>query len=274
MMERHDNGARAGRGLTRADLVADLRSLGLPAGATVLTHSSLRSLGWVDGGADTVIDALLEALGPGGTLLVPTLTGTEQDSPERPPVFDSRATPCWTGRIPETLRQRTDARRSDHPTHSVAGISPRVEEVIAGHAHCPTPCAATSPYGRLADWGGFVLLLGVTHESNTSLHMIEEVAETPYHMQPGLALARVAGDDGTWQEIPTALHLWRWDRDFPKIEPLLRSSGAQRDGLVGQAPARLIAAGAMRDLLTPLVRQDPLYLLSAAARAEYERSVS
>jgi len=105
-MERCNNGAREGHGLTRADLVADPRLLGLLAGATVLTHSSLRSLGWVDGDADTVIDALLEALGPVGTLLVPTLTGTEQGSPRRPPVFDSRATPCWTGRIPETLRRR------------------------------------------------------------------------------------------------------------------------------------------------------------------------
>jgi len=86
----------------------------------VLVHSSLSSLGCVEGGADAVIDALLDVLGPGGTLVVPTLTGTESLSAENPPRYDPDATPCWTGRVPETLRRRPGAMRSLHPTHSVA----------------------------------------------------------------------------------------------------------------------------------------------------------
>jgi aminoglycoside N3'-acetyltransferase len=69
----------------------------------------------------------------------------------------------------------------------------------------------------------------------------------------------------------TALHLWRWERDFPKVEPLLRDAGAQRNGPVGQAVGRLVKARAMRDLLVRLVRRDPLFLLSDAARRAYER---
>src|SRR5579875_789667 len=162
--------------LSKDAIVDDLQALGLSAGAVVLVHSSLRSLGWVDGGAATVIDALCAAVSPGGTILVPTLTGTAQDGPEHPPVFDPRHTPCWTGTIPETFRALPEARRSRHPTHSVGVIGPVAEMLIDGHEYCATPCAGQSPYGRLAQTGGLILLLGVTHESNTCLHMIEELA--------------------------------------------------------------------------------------------------
>ncbi len=259
-------------GLTHDDLVAALRALGLSPGAIVLAHSSLRSLGWVAGGADTVVNALREALSPGGTVLVPTLTGTARDSPKYPPVFDAGTSPSWTGRIPETVRRRPEARRSRHPTHSVAGLGPATERLIAGHEYCATPCAAESPYGRLASMGGFILLLGVTHASNTSLHMVEEVAGVPYHMQRRRARARVRRDDGTWEDVMTALHLWRWERNFPRVEPLLREAGAQRSGVVGAAVAHLIEARTMRDLLVPLLQDDPLLLLSETARAAYEQS--
>jgi Aminoglycoside 3-N-acetyltransferase len=101
--------------------------------------------------------------------------------------------------------------------------------------------------------------------------MVEELAGVPYHMQREPAPARVARPDGTWEEISTRLHLWRWERDFPRVEPLLVEAGAQRTGMVGQARGRLIDARAMRDLLLPLLWRDPLFLLSDTARAEYEQ---
>jgi aminoglycoside 3-N-acetyltransferase len=119
--------------------------------------------------------------------------------------------------------------------------------------------------------GGFILLLGVTHAVNTSLHMVEEVARVPYHLQERPARARVARDDGSWEEIVTTLHLYGWERNFPTVEPLLKEAGAQRDGPVGQAPSRLIDARAMRDLLSPLLDADPLFLLSDSSRKQFER---
>lgn len=260
------------RVLTHDGIVGALRALGLGPGMIVLVHSSLRSLGWVEGGADAVIDALITAVSPGGTLLVPTLTGTRQDSPAHPPVFDAATSASWTGRIPETVRRRAGARRSRHPTHSVAGLGPATDEMIGGHEYRATPCASDSPYGRLASMGGLILLLGVTHVSNTSLHMVEEMAGVPYHLQRRRARARVRRDDGTWESIMTALHLWRWGRDFPKVEPLLEDAGAQYTGPVGAATARLVDARAMRDRLVPLLRDDPLFLLSERARAAYRRT--
>ncbi len=95
-----------------ARLTDDLRHLGLGSGDVVLVHSSLSRLGHVKGGAPAVVDALLRAVEPGGTVLFPTLTGSEHDGPARPPHLDVRRTVCWTGRIPETARLRPDACRT------------------------------------------------------------------------------------------------------------------------------------------------------------------
>jgi len=247
--------------LRHEDIVRALRALGLTRGMVVLVHSSLSSLGWVEGGAATVTGALIDAVSPVGAVLVPTLTGTEQDDPEHPPIFDARTSPCWTGAISEAFRARPMALRSRHPTHSVAGI----EQVIAAHEYCATPCVPDSPYGRLAELG-----VGVTHDSNTCLHMVEELAGVPYHMQERLALARVARDDGAWEEIPTALHLWRWERNFPKVAPLLREAATRREGVIGRAHSYLVDARALRDVLVPMVRRDPLFLLADTARTTYE----
>src|SRR2546422_149729 len=172
-------------GLSREAIASGLRALGLEAGSLVLVHSSLRSLGWVEGGAP--------------------------------------------------------------------------------------PCAPDGPSGRLAGAGGFILLRGVTYDSNTSLHMVEELAGVPYHLQDKPAPARVARADGAWEEIPTRLHLCRWERDFPRVEPLLLEAGGQRTGMVGEARSRLSDARAIRELLVPLLQRDPFFLLTDGARAEYEQ---
>ena len=107
----------------RARLAADLRSAGVRPGCPLLIHTSLSTVGHVPGGADTVIDALLEAVGPKGTLVLPTLSYlyTNLDSPN----FDVRTTPTNLGTIPETFRSRVGVRRSCHPTHSCAAPNRR-----------------------------------------------------------------------------------------------------------------------------------------------------
>ena len=179
-MAQDEHGSDTRSGIDRRAIVDDLRALGLREGDVVLVHSSLSGLGWVEGGAETVIDALVEAVGPGGTVLFPTLTGTEHDGPEHPPIIELMATPCWTGRVPETARRRPEAMRSVHPTHSVSAIGARAADFTTGHEASRTPCDQHSPYVRLMEEGGKILLLGgVTHESNTTLHALEEMAERP-----------------------------------------------------------------------------------------------
>ncbi len=250
------------QGLTAHDITRALRTLGLVPGDLVLVHSSLSSFGYVDGGADAVIDALLTAVAPDGTVLVPTLTGSEQLDADHPPIYDPDETPSWTGRIPETFRRRPEAVRSLHPTHSVAAIGARARELTAGHEHSLTPCGPDSPYGRLARSGGYILLIGVGHEVNTTFHLVEETVGVPYHMQPGLVAAQVI-ERGRARTIHLMLHRYGSPREFGRLELALRERGIQRDGQIGQAHVRLVDAGRMVDLACQALRQDPAILLAS-----------
>jgi aminoglycoside 3-N-acetyltransferase len=252
--------------VTAAVLTDDLRHLGLGEGAVVLVHSSLSRLGNVKGGADAVVDSLLAAVGPTGTVLFPTLTGTERDGPDAPPMVDVRSTPCWTGRIPETARHRKGARRSLHPTHSVTALGANADRYAAGHDASETPCDTHSPYYRLITDGGWILQMGdVTQDSNTTLHCLEELTAVPYHLQPKATDGIVIDAEGGCHIVRNRLHLWKWDRKFTKVDAPLKAAGAMRVGHVGLAAARLIDAQRLADVIVPYLQQDPLYLLSEDA---------
>jgi aminoglycoside 3-N-acetyltransferase len=247
--------------VSQRDIVQGLRRLELKAGSCVLVHSALSSFGHVQGGVDAVIDALLEAVGPEGTVVVPTLSGSADLDADHPPFFDPSVTVCWTGRIPETFRRRPEAMRSLHPTHSVAAIGPMARALVEGHEFSITPCGPDSPYGRLVQARGFILLLGVTHSSNTTFHHVEEIVGVPYHMQPGLVAARVV-KEGKVQNIHLMLHRYGPRRNFERMEPVFRERGIQRDGQIGMAHVRLIDAYQMVEVTRQALLQDPAILLA------------
>jgi len=248
-------------------ILLGLNGLGLRPGNHVLVHSSLSSLGQVEGGAQTVVDALLRAVGPSGTLLVPTLTGTEADGPERDLVFDLSETPCWTGAVAEAARRRPEAIRSAHPTHSVAAIGAAADRLTADHELCITPCGTGSPYAKLAaDPDGVILLLGCDHESNTTLHHVEELAGVAYHLQLEPARGVIRFLDRT-EARDYWIHNWGTPRRFNAIEPLLDQRGLQTSGNVGEARARLMSAGPLVALGLDVLRADPSYFVAKAVRA-------
>ena len=252
--------------ITRTGMTAALRELGVRPGTVVLVHSSLSRIGFVEGGAEAAIAALVAAVTPGGTVLFPTLTGSERDGPPCPPCMDVRGTPCWTGRIPEVARSRSDAIRSLHPTHSVTAIGVDAVRYTSGHEQTTTPCDERSPYYRLVGEAGLILLLGADQTSNTTLHCLEELAAVPYHLQPDITDGIVVDEASRRIVVRNRLHLWRWERDFAKIDAPLLHEAAMVIGRVGQAEARLIRADQLAAILLPLLRADPLYLLSAAAK--------
>ncbi|HEO71433.1 MAG TPA: AAC(3) family N-acetyltransferase [Candidatus Hydrogenedentes bacterium] len=247
--------------LTRAALAAGFRNLGLKDEGVVLLHSSLSSFGHVEGGADTVIDALLDVIGTEGALVVPTLTGGPELSPANPPHIDLRSTPCWTGRIPETLRQRPEAVRSIHPTHSCAAVGCRAAALADGHAISPTPCGAMSPYFRVAQAGGKIVMAGCGLESCTTCHTVEELAHVPYHLQSDVAYASCIDTQGRRIETPVRLHSYAGPkRDFPILEPLLTERGLIAIGMVGASTVRVIDAMGLIETALERVRFDPYYL--------------
>ncbi len=253
--------------LYKSDLVEGFKGLGLGEGDIVLIHSSLRSFGYVEGGASTVIDALLDVVGPEGAVMVPTLTGKSTDGKDNPPVFDVRKTPCWTGRIPETFRQLPRARRSLHPTHSVAVIGAPAEELISDHPMGNSPCDRFSPYYKNALLGGHVLLIGVDQESNTTVHCCEELAGVPYHLQKEVTECWVTGYSGERVLVRNRLHDWnKPPTDFNRLEPVLLEKKAMKMGRVGNSLLRLISARGMLDAAVDVLTRDPYFLLKDRAR--------
>ena len=174
---------------TPATLLADLRSLGVETGMTLIVHSSMSQLGWVAGGPQAVVQALLEAVGDAGTVMMPTFSTNLSDPTywQNPPVpeswwpiikaetpaFDPALTPTrQMGAIVECFRHVPGVRRSSHPTVSFAAAGPRAAELVDRH-DLADGLGDESPLARLYDADGFVLLLGVSHWNNTSLHLAE-----------------------------------------------------------------------------------------------------
>lgn len=248
--------------LTQKDIYEGFRSLGLKSGDTILVHCSLSSFGYVEGGVSAVINALLETTGPEGTVMVPTLTGKPEDSPDNPPVFDVRATKCWTGKIPETFRLLPEARRSLHPTHSVSAIGGRRDELVAGHENTDTPCDKQSPYYKNALWGGYIILIGVDQERNTTVHCCEEIAGVPYHLQSEITDIYITNYNSEKILIRNRLHDWsKLPTDFNKFEPVFAEKGVMKTGKIGNATIRVMSAAGMLETAVDLLTENPLFLL-------------
>ena len=181
----HTRGAPA----TVRSLHNDLRRLGVRKGGVLLVHSSLSSLGWVCGGPVAVIQALEGALGREGTLVMPTHTSQLSDpatwrNPPVPtdwidtirrtmPAFDPLVTPTrGMGAIPECFRSQPGVLRSNHPHDSFAARGPEARRITCSHG-LHDGLGEGSPLARLYELDASVLLLGVGHDSNTSLHLAE-----------------------------------------------------------------------------------------------------
>ena len=162
--------------LKQEDLVEGFKKIGLESGDSLIVHSSLKSLGLVKGGADTVLDALMEVIGPKGNLMFPTFN---YSTPLPKPHYDPVETPCRTGAIPEIGRKRAGAIRSLHPTHSVAILGAEAEKLTENHLN-GRAFGIRSPIDRLAmEKDGKILLLGVGHTANSTIHVAEEYAKIP-----------------------------------------------------------------------------------------------
>jgi aminoglycoside 3-N-acetyltransferase len=252
--------------ITKSDIADGFKGLGLSKGNIVLMHSSLRSFGYVEGGAETVIASILETVGDEGCVMVPTLTGSITDTSGNPPVFDVSKTSCWTGRIPETFRTDLRAKRSLHPTHSVAAIGMKTQNnLIEGHEKGRSPCDECSPYYKNALAGGYILLIGVDQECNTTVHCCEEIAGVPYHLQEDMAKIDLIGYSGECITVFNRLHNWhKPPTDFNKFDDILLSKHIAKISKIGNSTIRLINAGDMLDTCVGILKKHPKFLLKNA----------
>ncbi len=168
--------------VTRNQIISDLQSAGIPSGDVLLVHSSLKSIGQVDGGAWSVIEALVEVTNPNCTLVMPTFSYSflrDGDHIENPPYHPLR-TPSQVGLITEFFRFYPGTIRSKHPTHSVAALGPAAEQIIAGHRPTDSPFSRNSPFGRLCEYDTEIMFLGCGVGTNSTLHAVEDWLDLPY----------------------------------------------------------------------------------------------
>lgn len=221
------------------DLRHDLKRLGIDASKPLIVHSSLSSLGHVEGGPATVVQALLGVLGEQGNLAMPAATPQCQDpAAER---FDRLRTPTQMGAIAETFRNWPGTLRSNHPLESVCARGPRAAEITADHPWEFSEGPGT-PFGRLHDLDSWILLLGVGFNRCTALHYAETVSTKRRLQQVGFTVE----DNGQrrWVEVQNVAD--DNDRHFPVIGQQYLETGRVQEGTIARAPALLFS---MTDLV-------------------------
>jgi aminoglycoside 3-N-acetyltransferase len=240
--------------LTKQSLIESFQSLGISNGTRLVVHSALRSLGPVEGNANTVLDALLSCVGSDGLLVMPTFT-YDNDG------FDPDMTPSRTGILTEILRKHPDAVRSHHPTHSVTAVGEGAAALCEDH-HLKPGLGMDSPLDRLAKAGGGVLLLGVGHTSNSTVHVGEAHARMPYlnipfrpHSPRRIPLIGSVNLEVELRDPPGC------SRAFGVIEALLRKRGAIKDGLIGKALVQWMPGEEVISAATDLLRLQAAALL-------------
>lgn len=244
--------------ISHPELTDQLRALGVKAGGVLLVHASFRAVRPVAGGPAGLIAALRDALGPGGTLVMPSMSDND-DAP-----FERSTSPAAPdlGLIADTFWRLPGVVRSDHP-FAFAAIGPQATAITADPLPLP-PHGPASPVGRVHDLDGQVLLIGCGQDANTTLHLAELLADMPYRVPRHCTVLR----DGRPLRVDYGENDHCCER-FVLADEWLRARGLQSEGRVGHAHARLARA---RDIVAVamehLAREPLLFLHPAGAGCE------
>lgn len=231
------------------ELQRQLEDLGIRPGELLLVHSAFSRVKPVEGGPLGLIEALDAVIGPAGTLVMPSMADDDDH------LFDPATTPCaGMGIVADTFWRQPGVLRSRNP-HAFAARGPAAEDITAPHPF-DIPHGPDSPVGRVHERGGKVLLLGVGHDSDTTVHLAENLAGVRYRLPHHVTILR----DGR----PFRLDYGETDhccQRFALVDEWLDPKGLQRRGRVGNAEARLIRSRTIVDTVTRRLRRDETIFL-------------
>ncbi len=238
---------------TKASLMKDLSNMGLKPTDTLMMHSSMKSIGQVDGGADAVLDALMAYFSP-GLLALPALNWQVAElEPEH--FYDVQQTRSIVGLLSELFRKRQGVVRSWHPTHSVSAAGQDAQSFTADDHKNMTPCGPTSSWHKLLDRDARILMVGCDLTKCTFIHGVEE-----WRAVPGRLLAparfRVMPPVGAPFFMLSCAHDGTPSEQFGRAEAALREGGALVDGQFGDAKCLLLTARATNEVVGRLLAED------------------
>ncbi|WP_416293146.1 AAC(3) family N-acetyltransferase [Paenibacillus illinoisensis] len=240
---------------TQQSLLNQLHELGIDGRGTLLVHSSMKSMGEVEGGADTVLDALTDYM-KDGLLVLPTHTWSTINASN--PMFHVESSPCCVGILPELFRKRPGVVRSWHPTHSVAAVGQDAVEFTKDDHLYDTPCARGSAWGKLLDQKATILLVGVDLKRNTFIHGVEEWVDIPGRLTDEHEQLYTVLPDGTEISVPSRRHCGlSWSEHFWKVDEVLQRKGGMRLGKLGDAVVRVCDAAMVEEIITEMLRANP-----------------
>ncbi len=241
-----------------------IRQLGIQPGSTIFVHSSLRSVGGFAGSAEGLLRILMDAVGPEGTLAMPSFTfsGSVQDFVESTSVVDLRTAPSRTGYLSECFRQMPGVLRSFHPTHPVCAWGRNAAHLTGGHELAPGLCGRGTPFERLLDLDAQILRIGIA--ANTISHFIQEEVAFPNLFLPEPRTIRCTGPEGETREMQ--IRVYR-----KQIPSLLYVTGAEGQPVAMYFSNFPLPYGA--DALIAIGKdplQAPVHARVMAIRAEFE----
>lgn len=237
------------RTIPRVAVTEQLRALGVEPGGVLVVHTSFSKVAPVEDGPHGLIAALRDALGPAGTLVMPSMS----DDDDHP--FDRQRTSCvGMGVVAERFWKLPGVLRSDSP-HAFAAIGPRAADITAPHP-LAVPHGLDSPVGRVYELDGQVLLLGVGHDGNTTVHLAETMAGVRYRL-PKYAVILTEGRP-TRHEYSEIDHCCQ---NFALMDQWLEAGGRQRRGIVGHAEARLARSRDVVEIALARLRENETVFL-------------
>lgn len=251
---------------TRLDVINQLKNAGAPRDRVVMLHSAYSRVGDFVGGPREFLDTLIEYFtSEGGLFCVPTHTWGLIGKTEI--TLDHNDKYTNLGLLPRLALEREDGVRSDNPTHStvVFGERERALEFICNESESRTPTSPLGCYGKLYRDGGAVLLLGVTHRSNTYLHSVDELLGVEYRLEKKPSKYTVRYRDG--KEISREIFMFdESDGDvslkFDKYSPVFDKCGVQLHTRICDANSLLCDAVGMKNTVEHIYKslggRDPL----------------